>query len=97
VAIRDNFAVTAAVISNSSGDIILAVTQKLNVFDVLIGETSAAFLATWLAASMGTGDFLLEEDALLVILAVNQPHLFSTWHFAPLISDIKLDLPAFHS
>jgi hypothetical protein len=53
VAIRDNFAVTVAVISNSSGDIILAVTQKLNVFDVLIGETSAAFLATWLAASMG--------------------------------------------
>lgn len=46
---------------------------------------------------MGIGDFLLEEDALLVILVVNQPQLFSSWHFAPLISDIRLDLAAFHS
>jgi hypothetical protein len=78
VAICDNFAVTTAVISNSSRDIILAVTQKLNVSDVLIGETSGGFLVTRLAAFVGTGDFLLEGDAFLIILAVNQPHLFSS-------------------
>jgi hypothetical protein len=71
VTICDNFAKTTTVISNSSGDIVLLVTQKLNVFDALIGETSVAFLATRLAASMGIDNFLLERDALLVIVAVN--------------------------
>jgi hypothetical protein len=40
---------------------------------------------------MGNGDFMLERDALLVILVVNQLHLFSFWHFTPLISEIRLD------
>jgi hypothetical protein len=67
------------------------VTQKLFVSDVLKSEAFAVLLATRLTAFMGNGDFMLERDALLVILAVNQLHLFSFWHFAPLISDIRLD------
>jgi hypothetical protein len=76
VTIRDNFDVAAAVISNSDGKIILAVTQKLSNIDVLIGEASAALLITRLAASVGIENFLLEGDDLLVILAVNQPKFF---------------------
>jgi hypothetical protein len=97
VAIRDNFAVAAAVISNSDGEIILAATQKLSITDALIGEASADLLTTRLATFIGLGNFLLEGDALLVILAVNQPHIFSSWHFAPYISDIRLELSIFQS
>jgi hypothetical protein len=97
VAIRDNFAVAAAVISDTAGNIILAATQKLHSTDVLLGEASAALLTTRLAASTGYGCFALEGDALLVILAVNQPHLFSTWQFASIVSDITLDLSFFQS
>jgi hypothetical protein len=78
VAIHDNFAVTTAVISNFSGKVIFAVTQKLYVSIVLIGEAVAALLATWLAAFTCIRDFMLEGDALLVILVVKQPHLFSS-------------------
>jgi hypothetical protein len=97
VASRDNFFVATAVIRNFFGKIILPVTQKLYVSDVLIGGVFTAILVTQLAASTGIGDFMLEGDALLVIVAVNQPHLFSSWHFAPLISDIRLDLSSFLS
>jgi hypothetical protein len=45
-----------------------------------------------LATSTGYGCFALEGDALLVILAVNQSHLFSTWQFASIVSDITLDI-----
>jgi hypothetical protein len=92
VAIHDNFAVAAAVVSKSVGEIILAMIQKLSISNILIGEASAALLATWLAAFTGTIDYTLEGDALLVILAMNQPLLFSSWHFAPFISDIRLNL-----
>jgi ABC-type proline/glycine betaine transport system permease subunit len=51
--------VAATVISNSLGEIILAVTQKHSVSDILIGEASTALLATRLTASMGIGDFML--------------------------------------
>jgi len=97
VAIRDNFAVAAAVISNSDGEIILAATQKLSITDALAGEAFAALLTSRLATSVGLENFLLEGDALLVILAVNQPYLFSSWHFAPYISNIRLELFIFQS
>jgi hypothetical protein len=37
IAIRDNFAVAATVISNFDGEIILATTQKLSITDALVG------------------------------------------------------------
>jgi hypothetical protein len=95
IAICDNFDVATAVISNSLGEIILAMTQKLSVSDILIGEAFAVLLATRLAASTGTEHFTLEGNALLVILVVNQPHLFSSWHLAPFILDIILNLSSF--
>lgn len=41
-------------------------------------KASAPLLASRFAASSGFSNFMFEGDALLVILAVNQPHLFAT-------------------
>jgi hypothetical protein len=69
------------VINDASGQIVLAATQKLHSTDVLLGEATATLLATRLASSTGFRSFDLEGDALLVILDVNQPILFSSWQF----------------
>ncbi|XP_059451038.1 uncharacterized protein LOC132181824 [Corylus avellana] len=65
VAIKGNFAVAAAVISDSSGEILAAATLKLHSSDALLGEAMAALLATRLARSFGFDVFTLEGDALL--------------------------------
>ena len=45
-------------------------------------EAFAALLSSRLAASAIANHFLLEGDALLVTLVVNQPLIFSSWHFS---------------
>jgi len=65
--------------------------------DALISEAYAALLATRLAFLVGVSSLFLEGDALLVILAINQPSLFTSWSFANVISDISLDLISFQS
>ena len=88
----------AAVISNSSsGEIICAATQKLFSSDALSREVSAALLASRLATLSDFNNLILEGDALLVILTVNQPQLFATWQFAPIISYLRLELSSFQS
>jgi hypothetical protein len=57
-------------------------------------KASAALLASRFAASSSFSNFMLERDALLVILTVNQLHLFATWQFAHIISDLRLE-PSF--
>ncbi|XP_059436414.1 disease resistance protein RPM1-like [Corylus avellana] len=79
VAVKGNWAVVAAMIMDCSGNIVLAATQKLHSSDVLLGGAAVALLATHLASTSGFRCFDLERDVLLVILAVNQPHLFSSW------------------
>ena len=97
VAVRGDFAVAAAVLSDHTGEIIYACTQKLLSTDVLSGEASAALLASRLTASLGFSFFTLEGDALLVILTVNKPHLFASWQFAFIVSDLRLELSSFQS
>lgn len=97
VAVHGDFAVAAAVISDENGNIILAFTQKLSYSDALLGEASTALLTSQLATSSGCGNLFLEGDALLIILAINNPHLFSSWSFANCISDISLVFSSFHS
>jgi hypothetical protein len=97
VAVRGSFAVAAAVLSDDSGTIIAATTQKLVSTDVLQGEAHAALLVVRLAASLGLGPISVEGDALLVILAINSPTLFSSWYFVNCISDISLTLSSFQS
>ena len=97
VSVQGNFAVAAAVLSDPFGEIIFAATQKLFSSDVLSGEASAALLASRLATTSGFSNFILEGDAILVILVVNKPHLFVTWQFAPIVSDLRLKLSSFQS
>jgi len=97
VAVHGDFVVAATIISDENGNIILAVTQKLTHSYALLGEASTALLTSQLAASSGCGNLFLEGDALLVILAINNPSLFSYWSFANCISDFSLVLSSFHS
>lgn len=89
--------VAAAVISDSSGNIILAATQKLYFTDVLLGETTTTLLASRLASTTGCGCLALEGGVFMVILAVNQPHFFFFWQFTFIVSDIILYLSSFQS
>lgn len=92
MAVRSDFAVATTVISDHSKNIITAATLKLPFTDALLGEASAALLTTKLAVSTGIGNFFLERDALLVILAINRQLMFSSWNFANIILDIGLGL-----
>jgi hypothetical protein len=71
VAIRGDFVVATAVVSDSTGNIIGATTQKFFFTDVGMGEATAVLLTTRLAAACGVTSFVLEADALLVVLAIN--------------------------
>jgi hypothetical protein len=97
VAVKDSFSVAAAVVSDEKGDILSAATQNLHGTDALQGEAHAALLAIRLADSMGCRLVVLEGDALLVILAINNPPLFSSWNFANCLADISLVLSSFQS
>jgi len=69
VAIREDFAVTVAVVSDSTSNIISAATQKLFFTDVDMGEVAAA---------CGVTSFVLEGDAFMIVLAINNPFIFSS-------------------
>jgi hypothetical protein len=97
VAVKDSFSVAAAVISDDRGNIVGAATQKLHCTDALQGEALAALLTSRLAASLGYKLLALEGDALLVVLAINCPALFSSWTFSNCIADISLVLSSFQS
>ena len=97
VAVKDSYAVAAVMISNDRGDIVGATTQKLQCIEALQGEALAALLASRLAASLGYKLIALEEDALLVVLAINGHSLFSSWNFSNCIADISLVLSSFQS
>jgi hypothetical protein len=97
VAVRSSFAVAAAVISDESGNIVLAATQRILSLDALQGEARAALLGVRLASSAGLVRLELEGDALLVILAINSPSSFVSWSIDNCIADISLVLNSFHS
>ena len=96
-AVRGSFAVATTVLSDENGAIVAAATQRLNCTDVLQREALAALLTCRLAASIGCNFFSLEGDALLVVLAINNPSLFSSWTFAHCISDINGIVASFQS
>jgi hypothetical protein len=92
VAICDNFAVAVVVISNSDSKIILATTQKLSITDALIGDASTALFTSrpaniYKSYEFSSGDSCCELAS----------YFFSSWHFAPYISDIRLELSVFQS
>jgi hypothetical protein len=65
-----------AVLSDEFGNIIAAVSKKLVSTDVMQGEAAAALLAVCLAAFSECDHLLLQGDALLVVLAINNPFYF---------------------
>jgi hypothetical protein len=69
------------VIRNASEDIITAVTHKLPSTDALTGEPFVTLLTSRMAASLTSDDNYIEEDALLIVLAINNPSIFSSWFF----------------
>jgi hypothetical protein len=72
VAIRGNFVVAVAMLSDYYGEIFSVATLKLHSSsDVLLGEATTALLATRWAQSSGLDVFFFEGDTLLVVLAVN--------------------------
>ena len=97
VAVRGSFSVAAGVISDASGNIIMAGTHKLYSTDALAGEAFAALLTSRMAFSLTGDNFCLEGDAILVVSAINNPPLFSSWSFANCIADIKVVLSSFSS
>ena len=82
VSLRGSFAVAATMLSDENCAIVAAATQRLNCIDALQGKALATLLTYRLVASFGCNFFSLEGDALLVVLAINNPSLFSPWTFA---------------
>jgi hypothetical protein len=60
VAIMEDFAIATAVVSDSTGNIIGAATQKFFFTDVGMGEAAAALLTTRLVAACGVTSFVLK-------------------------------------
>jgi hypothetical protein len=96
MAVKHSFVVAVAVLSDEFGNIIAAASKKLVSTDVMQKEAAATLLAVRLAAFSRCDHLLLEGDALLVVLAINNPPLFSSWCFAHCISNISLVLSSLH-
>lgn len=96
VAIRASFAVAAAVLSNSSGDIIAGSTKNIISTEVNKGEALAdLLLVVDLAIQEGCNNVILKGDSFVIILAINQFHLLADWDFSPIIANIHLKLQHF--
>ena len=65
IAAKDSYSVVVAVISDENGDIVGAVTQKLQCTNALQGEALVALLTAHLAASLGYKLLAWEGDVLL--------------------------------
>jgi hypothetical protein len=76
VAVKGSFAVATAVPSDERGAIVGATMLKLHCPDAPQGKVLVAVMTTRLAASFGCNFLSLEGDALLVVLAINNPYFF---------------------
>jgi hypothetical protein len=56
---------------------------------ICTGEAFTTLLTTCLATYSDCGNFIIEGDALLVVLAINTRSLFFSWLFANCLSDIS--------
>lgn len=75
VAIRDSFAVGAAIARNSDGQVLGAMVKRLEAMSPLEGEMEATLLGVQMASSHGFQTVFLEGDSETVIKAIkNWPH-----------------------
>jgi hypothetical protein len=73
----------------------MAATQELFSSYVLLGEASVAVLAIQFVVLVGFDNFILEGDAILVILTINSPFISSSWFFVILSQILVLFYPHF--
>ena len=92
VAIRPNFIVVAAILSDHEGNFLAVNTLKFPPMEAVMGEAHAALLASRIAVFFGCPCLIIEGDSLLIILAMKDPHLFLDQNLVPIISDIQLQL-----
>lgn len=59
-----------------NGNIIGVATRKILAKDAALGAAHAALLAVQTATSCGAYSFILEGDALNIVLAIQQPQLY---------------------
>lgn len=95
MAVRADFVVAIVMINDHVSGIIYAATKRIFTQDADIGEAQAAFLATHTASLYEVHNLILEENAINIILAIQNPSLFMDWNFGNVIVDIILNLLAF--
>lgn len=87
MAIRYNFSVVAAVVSDEKGRVLAVCASKPNSVDINEGEAYAALLASRLANSIGSIPLLLEGDFLIIVQALKNPNCIADWKTCPTIRD----------
>jgi hypothetical protein len=98
VAVRSNYMVAAAVISDHDGSLLWTVARKLPLLDINAGEASAALLAVETAnCYYPSSKLILEGDSLATILALNNPSYCTDWSSSGIIADVTFFLSSFSS
>lgn len=92
VAVRAEFSVASAAISNDTGQVLAAGSLKLYSTKVNVGEAAAALLAAKLAISLGADRLILKGDSLITVTALKKPNLIEDWTITPIIKDTLLYL-----
>jgi hypothetical protein len=87
IAIRDSFSVQAVVCCNSEGQIIHMLSQISPSCSPNVGETLAAQLAIFLAASLLLDRFILKGDSKVVVLALQHLDSPLDWRISLIIFD----------
>ncbi|GLT61083.1 hypothetical protein SLA2020_338140 [Shorea laevis] len=77
-----------AVISDHDGKILLAVSRKLPLLDINVGEAKAALLAIEAAKFYYSySNIILEGDSLVTVLALNNPSYCADWSSSGFIAN----------
>ncbi|GLT71069.1 hypothetical protein SLA2020_431110 [Shorea laevis] len=98
VAVRSNFMVAAAVITDHDGCLLSAVARKIPLLDINAGEAKAALLAIETTADLyPLSKIILEGDSLVTIMALNNPDFCTDWSSRGIISDVLSSLSSFSS
>jgi hypothetical protein len=98
VAVRPNYMVAAAIISDPDGALLWAHAKKIPTMDINAGEAQAALLAVKIATRFySSSSLILEGDSLITITALNNPNYVSEWSSREIISDVIFLLSSFSS
>lgn len=88
-AIRENYAVIAAIIRDSKGKVLEAKMQKIDLVDSLEGDAVVAKLGLELVRCQGFREVLLEGDSEIVINAIRCWPQISEWRIHTLVQQVQ--------